>query len=146
MTVGRIQRGVKFRAHFLRVDSAQSQIQASHHEALPPPPPRCPSRENSGILGPMRYRRSDQVAFRQLGDECILVPIRTNPHQEMAVFRLNEVGAFLWQELSVPATEETLSRRLAEEFEVELDRARSDLAQFVEFLSAKQLIERIESK
>jgi len=91
----------------------------------------------------MRYRRSDTVAFRQLGSECLLVPIRTDPSQPMAVFRLNEVGAFLWQALDAPATVEELGRRLADEFEVTAAQAKRDSAAFLELLRGKQLIEQV---
>ncbi|MGC4113590.1 MAG: PqqD family protein [Myxococcales bacterium] len=69
------------------------------------------------------------------------MPIRTDPHQEMAVFRLNEVGAFLWQALSRPVSERTLCRMLAGEFEVSADQARRDLTRFLDILKSKQLIE-----
>ena len=92
----------------------------------------------------MRYRRSDNVAFRKLGQECLLVPIRTDPSQEMAVFRLNEVGAFLWQALDAPKSLRVLRQRLVEEYEVSEEEAQGDLAAFVELLTGKQLIERVE--
>jgi hypothetical protein len=92
----------------------------------------------------MRYRRSESVAFRQLGDECLLVPVRTNPREEMAVFRLNEIGAFLWEALATPATAQQLVGRLAAEFEVAPAQAQADLEGFLKLLLAKGLIEKVE--
>lgn len=94
----------------------------------------------------MRFRQSSQVAFRQIGDECLLVPIRTRPDEEMAVFRLNEVGAFLWKALARPATEEALCKLLATEFQVERGQARKDISAFIELLRTKDLIEPVTRK
>lgn len=102
------------------------------------------SRRKSGILLAMRYRRHEEVAFRQLGEECLLVPIRTHPGQEMAVFRLNEVGAFVWQALAAPQSEEGLCRLLADAFDVDEKQARRDLGHFIELLEGKRLIARVE--
>ena len=84
------------------------------------------------------------MAFRQIGDEQLLVPIRTDPSQEMAVFRLNEVGAFLWQALGEPMTLESLGSRLAAEFEIGAKQAVADVRPFIEQLLGKQLIDRVE--
>jgi len=91
------------------------------------------------------FRRNDDVAFRQVGDETLLVPIRTNPSQEMNVFALNDVGAFLWESLGEPRTEGELSARLTEAFEVDDAQASSDVSAFLAKLSVKQLVDRIEA-
>ncbi len=92
-----------------------------------------------------RYHRSEEVAFRQIGDECLLVPIRTNPKQAMAIFSLNAVGAFLWGALGEPRTEEELVERTVAEFEVEGTAADRDVRAFLAQLQAKQLVTREEA-
>jgi len=91
-----------------------------------------------------RFRRSDEVAFRRVGDETLLVPIRTSPQQEMNVFALNEVAAFLWDNLGEPRSAEELSSCLAGSYEVDSARAASDVAEFLARLASKHLIEKAE--
>ena len=86
-----------------------------------------------------RYRRSEDVAFRQVGDECLLVPIRKSPKQEMAVFALNGVGAFVWEALGEPRSLEELGARVAAEFEVAAADAERDVKDFLSRLLAKGL-------
>lgn len=69
------------------------------------------------------------------------MPVRTDPSQEVAVFRLNEVGALLWELLEAPATAEDLGRQLVARYEVSLEQAQADVAGFVNLLASKGLIE-----
>ena len=86
-----------------------------------------------------RYRRSEDVAFRQIGDECLLVPIRKSPKAEMAVFSLNGVGAFVWEALGEPRSLEELGAKVSAAFEVTPADAKRDVEAFVSRLLAKGL-------
>jgi hypothetical protein len=89
-----------------------------------------------------RYHRVEDIAFRQIADECLLVPVRTDPKQAMAIFSLNPVGATLWEALNVPRTEEELVERTVEAFEVDAQEAQGDVRAFLEQLEQKQLVVR----
>ena len=92
-----------------------------------------------------RYRRSEDVAFRQVGEECLLVPIRTSPSQDMSVFALNPVGAFLWVSLEQPRSVEDLAARLTAEFAVGREQAARDAQVFVERLLSRALATQLEA-
>jgi hypothetical protein len=92
-----------------------------------------------------RYRRSEDVAFRQVGEECLLVPIRTSPSQDMSVFALNPVGAFLWVSLEQPRSVDDLSGQLVQEFEVGREQAARDVQAFVERLLSRALVAEVEA-
>jgi hypothetical protein len=62
----------------------------------------------------------------------------------MAIFSLNEVGAFLWEELAAARTEDELVARLVTAFEVESAEAAADVKAFLAQLVGKQLISREE--
>jgi len=49
-----------------------------------------------------RYQRHEDFIFRKIVEEMILVPVKQNVAEMEAVFTLNEVGAFLWEQLSQP--------------------------------------------
>ena len=92
-----------------------------------------------------RYRRSEEVAYRQIGDECLLVPIRTRPDQNMDIFALNSLAAYLWGELAAPRALEELTERVTQSFEVEAAQARRDVDEFLQRLLNTHLIERVTS-
>ena len=88
------------------------------------------------------FRRAEEVAFRQIADECLLVPVRTDTHGPMAIYSLNTVGAELWKALGEPRTEDELVATAVEAFEVEAEAARGDVRDFLAQLESKQLVTR----
>lgn len=60
------------------------------------------------------YRLHDQVIFRQLGGETILVQLDSNE-----IFRLNETGARVWEVLSKQHDLAAIVTLVAEEYDVE---------------------------
>jgi hypothetical protein len=91
-----------------------------------------------------RYRRAEEVAFRRIADECLLVPVRTDPHHTMAVYSLNEVGATLWEALGEPRTEDELVARTVEVFEAEAAQVLADVRDFLTQLESQKLVTREE--
>ncbi len=88
-----------------------------------------------------QYRRAADVVFRQIGDQCVLVPVRTRPDQKLAIFTLNRVGAFLWSALEAPASEELLTLHTAAAFTVTPAEAVGDIRRFLQQLTGKGLLQ-----
>lgn len=78
-----------------------------------------------------RFRRNPDVVFRVIGDEMLLVPIRNNIMELKCLFTLNETGAFIWQQLENPRSNEELHEALIDEFDVTADKAKKDLDRFI---------------
>jgi hypothetical protein len=76
-----------------------------------------------------------EVVFRRLEDRLVLVHLGTNQ-----VFELNETGARVWELLAEGLGDERIAAVLAAEFEVEAERARSELAALLDELVAQRLI------
>ncbi len=74
-----------------------------------------------------RYRRSEGVAFRQVADEVLIVPIRTAPSQKVQFFSLNPTAARLWDWLQTERDLSELTQLMCEHYEVSPDRARADV-------------------
>jgi chromosome condensin MukBEF MukE localization factor len=68
------------------------------------------------------FRHPDVVA-RRLGDEMVVVNLRTN-----GIYRLNRTGARLWELLDEPKTQRELEERILAEFDVDRGRVETDLA------------------
>jgi hypothetical protein len=88
-----------------------------------------------------RFKRLEDIAFRQIGDECLLVPVRNSPDQDMAVFALNRVAAFIWESLAAPISPDELAQKVVARFEVALEIARRDTDSLLGGLMSRNLIE-----
>lgn len=80
------------------------------------------------------------VAFRQLGDECLLVPVRRSPTDKLSVFTLNPVGVLVWQKLQQPRSLDELTSAVVDAFEVTEDVAARDVSAFVAQLTTLALV------
>lgn len=67
-----------------------------------------------------------EVVDCELGEGSALLNLKTNIY-----YSLNEVGAFVWSEMSRPVTFDQLCRRIEEEFNAGSAQVRSDLANLV---------------
>lgn len=82
-----------------------------------------------------KAKRDDTWPFQILGGEAVIVvPARREIH------RLNEVGTFLWQTLEKEHSVDDLAERVAEEFEIEADQAREDVARFLSEMKERGLV------
>jgi len=77
----------------------------------------------------------EHVMVRQLGDECVILDMASGYY-----FGLDPVGARIWQLLSQTSVVAEIVERLAQEYDVTPDQAKSDLASFVEELKAHGLL------
>ena len=84
---------------------------------------------------PQRVTVADGVAFRELGEESVLLHLGTGRY-----FGLDPVATRMWSVLAEAGTVEGAMAVLAEEYEVERDRLRRDLAELVEELAQRRLV------
>jgi hypothetical protein len=83
-----------------------------------------------------RYElRRDDVTWRELGDEVVVLDLRTNRY-----LSVNASGVALWRELEKGATEQELVDRLMEAFELDAAQATSDVRAFLQLLQTKDLL------
>ncbi|HYB13218.1 MAG TPA: PqqD family protein [Myxococcota bacterium] len=74
-------------------------------------------------------RRAPGVVARTIAGETILVPVRRRA-QEMGLFTLNAVGTFVWRALDGTRSLQEIASAVAHAFEVDPDRALSDVSSF----------------
>ncbi|MBI5511232.1 MAG: PqqD family protein [Deltaproteobacteria bacterium] len=91
------------------------------------------------VSGPLLQARPD-VAFRRLGDECLLVPIRRRPDDKLAVFALNRVAALVWSELQRPSAPAAIIDLVIRRFEVSREVAARDVLAFIAELRTAELV------
>ena len=78
-----------------------------------------------------KYKRNENFVYRKIQDETILVPIKDNVGDMESIYNLNEVAAFIWEQLDGEKTLLDIRNMIVEEFEVSPEQAQADLCDFV---------------
>ncbi len=79
--------------------------------------------------------------LREVAGYYVVVPVGNGALNFNGVINLNESGATLWKTLENDATEEDLVTALMSEYEVDEERARIDVLNFVNKMKDAKLIE-----
>jgi hypothetical protein len=88
------------------------------------------------------FKKSDDIVFRKIGDECILVPIRQGVGDLESIYTLNETAARIWELLDGTAKGTEIRDKITEEFDVTPEEAEEDLGHHLkELASIKAIIE-----
>jgi hypothetical protein len=90
-----------------------------------------------------RYKRSENIVFRRIKGETILVPIKDNVGDMGSIYNLNEVGAFVWEHLDGNNQLLDIKNMISEEFEVSSQKAEEDLCEFVDQLKEIDAIHQV---
>jgi Coenzyme PQQ synthesis protein D (PqqD) len=83
-----------------------------------------------------RLRPSADAVTKRVGDEVVLVQLRTN-----RIYTLNRTGARLWELLEDGHDLDGAGERLRREFDVGEDQLRDEMAALVDELVARKLLE-----
>ena len=86
------------------------------------------------------FKRNENFVFRQIENETILVPIRDNVGDMNCIYNLNEVGAFIWQNIKCKNSVADLKDLILAEFNVTESQAQADLDEFVKDLKEIEAI------
>ena len=89
------------------------------------------------------YARDDNLVFRRIGDEVILVPIRSGTANLEAIFTINETGATIWELLDGERTLSEIRDALTNEYEVTAEAAQADLVEFIGMLEGIEGVRRV---
>ena len=87
------------------------------------------------------YRPTSDVVTRIVGDESVIVPIRSHVADLDAVVTLNPVGARIWELLDGRRNLDAIVGTIVEEYEVEPEAARADVDEFIHSLEEAKLVE-----
>ena len=78
-----------------------------------------------------KYRKNEDFVYRKIQDETILVPIKDNVGDMGSIYNLNEVAAFVWEQLDGEKTLLDIKNMILKEFEISSEKAEEDLVAFV---------------
>lgn len=64
------------------------------------------------------YTKNPDIIFRKIADEFILVPIRQKVVDLKSIYTLNEVAAFIWEQIDEEKTIGQIKELVEQEFDV----------------------------
>ena len=91
-------------------------------------------------LWPMRVSRAPEAVFQSFDGQSVLICTKTNE-----VFKLNRVGAWIWEHLEAERSVDELIDGITSTFGVDDKTAHADCVGFVDELARRGLLVRIES-
>lgn len=80
------------------------------------------------------YRKNEDVVFRRISDQSILVPIKDNVGDLGFIYNLNDVGTFVWERIDGKRPLVDIKEMLVDEFNVSPSQAERDLLEFIDHL------------
>ncbi len=83
-----------------------------------------------------QFERNPDFIFRKIIDEFILVPIHQDVADMDCIYTLNNVGAYVWEQLAQKASQSELQTALLEEFDAEPAILAADLENFLNEMTA----------
>jgi len=83
------------------------------------------------LIEEVRFLRNPDFIFRKIVDELILVPIHQDLVDMECIFTLNEVGAFLWENLQEPHSFSELKDLVLDTYAADPQTVESDVQAFI---------------
>jgi hypothetical protein len=83
-----------------------------------------------------KYSRNPDFIFRKIVDEAVLVPIHQNVADMDCLYTLNDVGAFIWDQLETPRTKDDLLAAILNEYAADPQVLLADLDRFIAEMTA----------
>ncbi len=81
-----------------------------------------------------------EFSIREIMGEYALVPMGDSALQLNGMILTNAVGAFVCENLVADTTEENLLQAVLNEFEVDVQTAKTDVSEFLQYLRKAQLL------
>ena len=81
------------------------------------------------------FRKTDNTVTKEVGDECIIVPMADNVADMESVFTLNDTGAFFWALIDGERTVNQIVEVVLEEYDVDRETVIRDFSAFLAEMS-----------
>ncbi len=92
-----------------------------------------------GILGQIPVK-SEDIIFRRIEDEYILVPMHSSSDEVEHIFNLNHVGADIWDRIDGGKTVWEIVQELRQEYDGDAEEIKRDIVEFLEEMHSAGII------
>jgi hypothetical protein len=90
------------------------------------------------------FKKSRNVVDRLIGDEVVIVPVRSELSVQGTIYNLDPVGAQIWQKIDGTSSVREIREHLVNTMDVSRDQAEKDLIEFLKDLESIGAIEEVD--
>jgi hypothetical protein len=90
------------------------------------------------------YSKKDDFVTRSIAEETIIVPIRGGVGDLNSIYTLNEMGTRIWELMNDQTDIDKMAEIISREYEVSIEQAKKDIAEFLSSLESVGLIDKSE--
>jgi coenzyme PQQ biosynthesis protein PqqD len=87
------------------------------------------------------FKKSENVVFRKIEDEYILVPMVASAADVESIFNLNETGAEVWERIDGKRTLQGIIDDLSREYDAEAEKIKTEVLEFINDIKDAGIIE-----
>jgi hypothetical protein len=87
------------------------------------------------------YSKKDDFVARCIADETIIVPVRGGVGDLNSIYTLNEMGTRIWELMNDQTDIDKMAEIISSEYEVSIEEAKKDVAEFLSSLESVGLIQ-----
>ena len=87
------------------------------------------------------YSKKNDFVTRCITDETIIVPIRSGVGDLNSIYTLNEMGTRIWELIDGQIDVQKMAEQISSEYEVSLEEAKRDIAEFLGSLESVGLVQ-----
>jgi hypothetical protein len=87
------------------------------------------------------FRKKGEFVTRSIAGETVVVPVRGQVGDLDAIYNLNEVGAFIWEQVDGRKSVSQVVEAVRGEFDVALEQAEKETTEFIAALETAGMIE-----
>ena len=88
----------------------------------------------------VQFQRNPEYIYREVAGESVLVPTGKAAESFFGIASINSTGAFLWKVLERERSFGELREIFAREYELEEDRSRQDVTDFIEEALSRNMV------
>ena len=96
----------------------------------------------ASVLERDKMRIEKTFVLREIAGDYVIVPTGKSALEFNGLITVNELGAFIWNQLQEETTVDQIVEAIQEEYEVDWETAKADTEEFLEVLIQQQILER----
>jgi hypothetical protein len=87
------------------------------------------------------FMKNQNVVFRQIGDESILIPVANEVGDLSNIYNLNEIGTKIWGYIDGERDVNEICRLITDEYDAPMDVVVNDMVEFVNDLDGIKFLQ-----
>ncbi len=89
------------------------------------------------------FKKNENVVFRQIGDESLLIPVANKVGDLSNIYNLNGIGTRIWEQIDGEKDFIEICRMITDEYDAPISVVINDTAEFISDLESIHFLQRI---